>query len=123
MLPVAVEGDTRAETSPKLLEIDTGGKGRWELVSFEVRSGKTLKVGVQNVSIRATATWTYAGGMAGNTPIIQGDSATLEARPTRLTDGGQALLLDGMDADGKFPGNQIVVSVSQRLLKTEWVAS
>lgn len=119
--PVAVDGDTKFETSTANVEADTDNAGSWSLTSSSVTLAQTLSVTNKLVELHATATWTYSNGSAGGTPITPiVDSATLNADPTLLTDNGSHILVDENEAAGSVDsGNKIVVSASQSILKTD----
>lgn len=117
---VAVEGDTQAVTSTSKLSADTAQSGSWQAGTLEVTTGTKLTAAGKKVELSAVMTWTYQGGTAGTSPMPPvSDSATLTAGPTKLTEGGQSVLVEGDEALGTMdPGNKITVSKSQDFLKT-----
>ena len=121
--PVAVDGDTQVETSTAKVQADSNQTGSWQLVTSSVVQGKKLSVEGKLVELSATAAWQYVGGTTGSPPVPvppMPDSATLMAGSTKLTDGGQGILVDGDEATGSLDsGNKITVSASQNMLSTD----
>ncbi len=121
--PVAVDGDTQVETSTAKAQADANQSGSWQLLMSNVVTGTKLSVDGKFVELSATASWIYSGGSAGSPPAPVGpfsDSATLMAGSTKLTDGGQGILIDGDEATGAFDSeNKITVSASQSILSTD----
>lgn len=120
---MAIDGDTKFETSTAKHTADTHQTGAWSRVSKQVTLGNVLAVGKKNVELHATAMWSYTGGSTGTPPTTVGpflDSATLTAKPTRLTDGGRHLLVHDDRAEGTIDAaNRIVVVASQSKLRTD----
>lgn len=121
--PVAVDGDTHIETSTAKVQADSNQTGSWQLVTSSVVQGQKLSVSGKRVALSASAAWQYIGGTTGSpavpVPPIP-DSATLMAGSTKLTDGGQGILVDGDEATGAVDsGNKITVSASQSILSTD----
>ena len=123
--PVAIDGDTKAETSSAKHPSDTNQSGKWTLVKLTVVKGSKVSVGNKMVELSAMASWSYVGG---STPSPGGpvplppipDSAMLQANPTKLKDAGQNILLDGDEIAGAVDGgNKIVVTSSQTKLSTD----
>jgi hypothetical protein len=124
--PVAIDGDTKAETSTAKHSSDTNKTGAWQLVKLTVIKGTKVSVGNNMVEVSATASWTYTGGTAGAPPSGPvavppiPDSAVLKANPTKLQDAGKNILLDGDEIAGAVDGgNKIVVTSSQTKLSTD----
>jgi hypothetical protein len=121
--PVAVEGDTQAETSTQKLKADSNQTGSWQLVTCEVVPGMKVSAGGKKVEVMAVAAWMYAGGTTGTPPVPLPpvpDMAQLEGSSTVLTDSGMAILLDGDEMAGSVDGdNKIVVTASQKILNTD----
>jgi hypothetical protein len=121
--PVAVDGDAQVETSTAKVQADSNQTGSWQLVTSSVVQGQKLSVSGKRVELSASAAWQYIGGTTGSPavplPPIP-DSATLMAGSTKLTDGGQGILVDGDEATGAVDsGNKITVSASQSILSTD----
>ncbi len=121
--PVAVEGDTVAETSTQKLKADSNQTGSWQLVTCEVVTGMKVAADGKKVEVMAMASWIYAGGTTGTPPVPLPpvpDMAQLQGTSTVLTDSGMAILLDGDEAAGAVDGdNKIVVTASQTILHTD----
>jgi hypothetical protein len=121
--PVAVEGDTQAETSTQKLKADSNQTGSWQLIKLEVMTGMKVSAGGKKVEVTAMASWMYAGGTTGSPPVPVPpvpDMAQLQGSSTILTDSGMAILLDGDEAAGSVDGdNKIVVTASQKILHTD----
>lgn len=124
--PVAVDGDTQVETSTAKLQADANQTGSWQLVLSTIMPGQKLSVKGKLVELSATAAWQYVGGTTGSPPAGPvpvppiPDSAMLMAGATKLTDGGQGILVDGDEATGAVDsGNKITVSASQTILSTD----
>jgi hypothetical protein len=123
---VAVEGDTKVETSTAKHPADINKTGSWSLMSSSVIAGTKVSFNGKKVEISAIATWSYVGGTvpappAPPTPLAPiPDSASLSASSTKLTDAGKGILVDGDEEKGKVDsGNKITVSASQSALKTD----
>ena len=121
--PVAVEGDTQAETSTQKLKADSNQTGSWQLITCEVLTGMKVTADGKKVEVMAIAAWMYAGGTTGSPPVPLPpvpDMAQLEGTSTILTDSGMAILLDGDEVAGSVDGdNKIVVTASQKILNTD----
>ncbi len=124
--PIAVDGDTKVETSTANVAEDSNKTGRWQLSNSNVVKGRMLSVDGKRVELSATADWIYEGGsktdpVSGATVTIPpiSDNAVLMAGPTSLTDRGEGVLVDGDEATGSMDrGNKITVSASQQILST-----
>ena len=116
--PVAVDGDTQVETSTSKFQADSNQTGSWQLVTSSVMKGQKLSVDGKLVELSATAAWQYVGGTTGSPPSGPipippiPDSATLMAGSSKLTDGGQGLLVDGDEATGSVDGGNKITGSS-----------
>ncbi len=120
--PVAVNGDTKVETSTAKHQADTNQTGSWQLIKFTVLKGGKVCVQDKLVEQSATAAWQYIGGSTSSPPVPVGpfpDNAALNPGATVLTDGKQGILVDGDQATGAVDGgNKITVAASQKILST-----
>lgn len=123
LIAVALDGDTRAEASPRTTPGTSPDaqkwSGKWTVTDLQVTQGDYVRSG-RAVELTATATFTYVGTDNAGFGHTVTETVSLEAKPTVLTDRGRSVLLDGDEVSGEIDdGNRVRVQTREARLRTQ----